>query len=59
MMMFGSAIGPALGGLIASTIGYHGLGWSTAVFATIAVLAMLLVRKELARTPETTALATA
>jgi predicted MFS family arabinose efflux permease len=52
MMMFGSAIGPALGGVIVATIGYPGLGWSTACFAALAVTAMLLVRKELAeRTP--------
>lgn len=59
MMMFGSAIGPALGGLIVATIGYHGLGWSVACFAAFAVTAMLLARKELARSAEAPALAAA
>lgn len=59
MMMFGSAMGPALGGGIVATFGYHALGWSVAVFAAVAVSLVMLLRRELARGPEAATLAVA
>lgn len=50
MMMLGSAIGPALGGMIVATIGYQGLGWSVCAFSTVAAGCILLVRRQMART---------
>ncbi|WP_113486430.1 MFS transporter [Rhizobium cremeum] len=52
MMMIGSAAGPALGGFIVAGVGYPGLGWAVTGFALVAVIFMLMTRRELARQPE-------
>jgi predicted MFS family arabinose efflux permease len=52
MMMLGSAAGPALGGFVAAAVGYPGLGWVVAIIATMAVIFMLLTRRELGRSPQ-------
>ncbi|KEA63092.1 Permeases of the major facilitator superfamily [Marinobacterium lacunae] len=57
MMMFGSCLGPLLGGVIVSGGGYQGLGWAVAVIAGIAVGLMLCVRRDLAKNSDTPVLA--
>ncbi len=57
MMMIGSAAGPALGGFIVAGVGYPGLGWAVTGFALVAVIFMLMTRRELARQPEQVAVA--
>jgi predicted MFS family arabinose efflux permease len=47
MMMVGSCIGPALGGVIVQGFGYAGLGWAACAVAAVAVLGMLTVRRHL------------
>ncbi|MES2945351.1 MAG: MFS transporter [Pseudomonadota bacterium] len=47
MMMIGACIGPALGGAIVQGLGYQGLGWAACVFAFVAVMGMLQVRRHL------------
>jgi predicted MFS family arabinose efflux permease len=49
MMMTGSAIGPALGGVIVATIGYAGLGYMAAALGAIAFILMALARRAHAR----------
>lgn len=51
MMMIGSAVGPALGGGVVAWVGYPGLGWTVAAIASVAVVLMVLTRRELARIP--------
>jgi predicted MFS family arabinose efflux permease len=57
MMMIGSCIGPLLGGVIVSEVGYVGLGWAVAVIASIAVTLMLWIRRDLSRNSDTPVLA--
>jgi predicted MFS family arabinose efflux permease len=45
MMMTGSAIGPALGGVIVATMGYSGLGYMAAVLGVVALFLMALARR--------------
>lgn len=45
MLMVGSCIGPAVGGLIVKFVGYPGLGWAACVVACLAVFAMLQIRR--------------
>lgn len=59
MMMFGSAMGPVLGGMIVAAVGYRGLGLSVTCFAAIGITAVLLVRRDLARTAAKPAMAAA
>ncbi|MEO7547721.1 MAG: MFS transporter [Ramlibacter sp.] len=47
MMMVGSCIGPALGGVLIQALGYQGLGWAACVVAVVAVALMLQVRRHL------------
>ncbi len=47
MMMIGSCIGPALGGVLVQGLGYAGLGWMACGVSCIAVLGMWRVRKHL------------
>lgn len=45
MMMVGSCIGPALGGVIVQAVGYPGLGWAACGVAVLAVSLMWQVRR--------------
>ena len=47
MMMFGSCIGPALGGFIIQGAGYPGLGFAALAVAVIAVIFMLQAKKHM------------
>ena len=47
MMMVGSCIGPALGGVIVQGLGYQGLGWAACIVTFIAVIGMIQVRRSL------------
>lgn len=49
MMMFGSCLGPTLGGFIVAGLGYRGLGWMACVVSAVAVLLMWQVRRRLRR----------
>ncbi|WP_197433964.1 MFS transporter [Agrobacterium vitis] len=49
MMMIGSAIGPALGGGIVGTIGYHGLGWASVCIAAVASTLIFIAWRGLAK----------
>lgn len=44
MMMIGSCIGPALGGVIVQSIGYKGLGWAACFVAIVAAICMTQCR---------------
>ncbi|MDQ0455668.1 MFS transporter [Rhizobium paknamense] len=59
MMMSGSAIGPALGGVIVANVGYGGLGWAVFAIATLAVTFLAIARRKLARDALRPVLATA
>ena len=52
MMMIGSCIGPALGGVLVQGLGYPGLGWAACAVAAVAVVAMLQVQRLLRPAPE-------
>ena len=47
MMMFGSCIGPALGGFIIQAAGYPGLGAAALIVAVVAVIFMLQAKRNL------------
>ena len=47
MMMIGSCIGPALGGVIVQGLGYRGLGWAACGVAAVAVACMLAARRHM------------
>lgn len=59
MMMSGSAMGPILGGGVVALVGYPGLGWVVLCIAAIAVMLILLTRRELARAAQDAAPAVA
>lgn len=59
MMMFGSALGPALGGAIVAGIGYRGLGWAAVLIASLALVLILLARRLLAQTEKKPAMVSA
>lgn len=51
MMMIGSCTGPAVGGLIVSTVGYQGLGVMAAGVSTVALVLVALLRLQLQARP--------
>lgn len=51
MTMVGSCIGPGLGGAVIHALGYQGLGWAACCVATLAILCMAQVRRQLESTP--------
>jgi len=55
MMMIGSCTGPAAGGLIVSTLGYHGLGLMAAGVSAAALILLTLLRLQLNARPVTLA----
>lgn len=57
MMMIGSAVGPALGGGIVGTIGYHGLGWASVCIAAVASTLIFIAWRGLAKDRRLAALA--